>query len=165
MSRTLGQSTSVQDLIAAAAARYGVPANLATAQARAESNFNQNAVSPAGAIGVFQLMPATAAWLGVDPYNIEQNIDGGVRYLSQLLTQYGGDVKKALAAYNWGPGNLAKSIAKHGDGWLGYLPTETANYIARITGAIGDVLPAGTDTETIALFIVGGVFLFLLLRG
>jgi len=157
----------IEDQIRAAAFRYGVDPNLAIAQARAESNLNQAAVSSAGAIGVFQLMPATAAWLGVDPRNLEQNIDGGVRYLSQLLAQYGGDVQKALAAYNWGPGNLAKAIAKHGESWLGYLPTETVNYIAKITGAIETYLPGGAsgpDSETVAMFIVGGIFLYLIRR-
>ncbi len=163
MKRTLGQATSIQDLIASAAAHYGVDPILAIAQARAESNFDQAAVSPAGAIGVFQLMPATAAGLGVDPYNLEQNIDGGVRYLSQLLSQFGGDVQKALAAYNWGPGNLAKAIAANGSDWLSHLPAETSKYIAQITGAIGTYLPGGSsgpDTETIVLLIVAGLVVY-----
>lgn len=168
--RTLGQGAlgqsggTVVDMITAAALRYGVDPNLAVAQARAESNLNQAAISSAGAIGVFQLMPATAAWLGVDPYNLAQNIDGGVRYLSQLLKQFGGDVQKALAAYNWGPGNLAKSIARHGEDWIWNLPAETSAYIARITAAIGPYLPGGSTgpgSDTVAILIVAAILFYL----
>ena len=151
-------------MITAAALRYGVDPSLAVAQARAESNLNQAAMSPAGAIGVMQLMPATAAWLGVDPYNLAQNIDGGVRYLAMMLQQFGGDVKKALAAYNWGPGNLAKSLTKYGGDWISHLPAETAQYIARITAAVGTYLPggeSGPSGETVAMFIFGAILIFL----
>lgn len=164
--RTLGQGTNgnVVDMITAAALHYGVDRNLAIAQARAESNLDQAAVSPAGAIGVFQLMPATAAWLEVDPRDLAQNIDGGVRYLSMLLSQYGQDVQKALAAYNWGPGNLAKAIASYGEQWIAHLPAETSGYIARITAAVGPYLPGGSSgpsSDTLAILILGGILFFL----
>ena len=154
---------TIQEQIVATAQRYGVDPNLALAVARQESGFNQAAVSPVGAIGVFQLMPATAAWLGVDPYNVAQNIEGGVRYLSQLLRQYGNDVNRALAAYNWGPGNLAKAIASYGEQWITHLPAETKNYLARITRSLGTILPGGSsgpDAGTVALLLFGAILFF-----
>ena len=85
------------------AAKYGVDSALIHAIIGRESNYDQNAVSGAGAIGLMQLMPDTAESLGVDPYDKEQNIEGGVKYLSQLLRTFDGDVRKAVAAYNAGP--------------------------------------------------------------
>lgn len=114
--------SQIQQMIIAAANQYGVDPSLALGVAQTESNFNPNAVSPAGAIGVMQLMPGTAASLGVDPNNIEQNIQGGVQLLSQLLSQYGGNVQQALWAYNAGPGSVAS----------GTLPAETASYIPTV---------------------------------
>jgi Transglycosylase SLT domain len=108
LSRGLGAaSPTVSGLIASAASQYGVPVSLATAVAQKESGFNQAAVGSSGEIGVFQLMPGTAAQLGVNPSDLSQNVQGGVRYLSQLYAQYG-DWNTALEAYNGGPGNVAK---------------------------------------------------------
>ena len=90
-------------IISSAAARYNVDPKLVAAIAQAESGGNQTAVSPSGAIGVMQLMPETAASLGVDPYNKEQNIEGGTKYIRQMLDTFNGDVRKAVAAYNAGP--------------------------------------------------------------
>lgn len=92
-----------------AANTYGVDVNLLKSIAKAESNFNPSATSKVGASGVMQLMPQTAASLGVaDPYNAEQNIMGGAKYISQLLNKYNGHISLALAAYNAGPGNVNK---------------------------------------------------------
>jgi Soluble lytic murein transglycosylase and related regulatory proteins (some contain LysM/invasin domains) len=92
-----------------AARRYNVDANLALAVARTESGLAPQAVSPAGAAGVMQLMPETARSLGVgNIYDPQENIDGGVRYLKQMLTTFGGDVVKAVAAYNAGPEAVRK---------------------------------------------------------
>lgn len=124
---------NVQATITAAAAQYGVPASLALAVAQQESGFNQNAVSSAGAIGIFQLMPATAAQLGVNPYDVTQNIQGGVRYLGMLLSEFG-DPTAAVAAYDWGPGNVSKAISSLGPNWLASAPTETQNYVDSILG-------------------------------
>jgi membrane-bound lytic murein transglycosylase B len=95
--------SELADDIAAAAARHGVPAALVHAVIAAESSGNPCAVSRAGAIGLMQLMPATAAALGVDPWDAHQNLQGGVAYLGSLLRAYGGDARLALIAYNAGP--------------------------------------------------------------
>ena len=94
-------AASTQDQIRAAAAAYGVDPAIALAVAQRESGFNQGARGAAGEVGVFQLMPATAQGLGVDPYNQDQNINGGVSLLAQLYAKFG-DWTKALAAYNGG---------------------------------------------------------------
>jgi hypothetical protein len=97
------------DAIAAAAQEYGVDAALVRAVIHAESSFNPNAVSMAGAQGLMQLMPGTASDLGVDnPFDSTQNIRGGAHYLAQLLKQFNGDERLATAAYNAGPQNVQK---------------------------------------------------------
>jgi len=128
--RGLG-ALSVTDLINQDAAKYGIDPALLLAIARQESNLNPAAVSSAGAQGVMQLMPATAASLGVtNPFDPAQNIDAGARYFSQLLSQFGGDTSLALAAYNAGPG----SVSKYG----GIPPfAETQNYVSSILSSWG----------------------------
>lgn len=92
-----------------AAEKYGLPPELIKGVIQTESSFRVRAVSPAGAKGLMQLMPGTAKALGVtDPFNIDQNIDGGARYLRKMLGLFGGDVKVALAAYNAGPGAVRR---------------------------------------------------------
>ena len=119
------ENDSTEDLINTSAQRNGVDPSLARAVAIAESDMNQDEISPVGAIGVMQLMPETAAALGVDPYDEAQNIEGGVRYLRQMLDQFGGNVSHALAAYNAGPA----AVKKYG----GIPPySETQNYVGRI---------------------------------
>lgn len=94
----------IANLINLSANKYGVDPKLVTAVARSESGFDPNALSPAGAVGVMQLMPETAESLGVrDIRNPRENIEGGVKYLKELLTTFNGDVAKAVAAYNAGP--------------------------------------------------------------
>lgn len=92
----------------AAADKYGLPRKLVRSVMAAESGFAQNAVSPKGAVGLMQLMPATALTLGVDPNDPAQNVDGGARYLRDLLQKYDGYLWHALAAYNAGPGAVDK---------------------------------------------------------
>lgn len=109
-----------------AARTYGVDVNLLKAIAHTESNFNPNATSSAGAMGVMQLMPSTAKSLGIkDAYNARDNIMGGAKVISQHLSRYNGDVSLALAAYNAGSGNVKK---------YGGIPpfTETQNYVKKV---------------------------------
>jgi len=148
---------SVQSLVASIAVSMGMDPALALAVAQAESNFNPNAVSSAGAIGVMQLMPGTAAQMGVtNPTDPTQNITGGLKYLSMLIGQFGGDVSKALAAYNWGPTNVQNAVNTLGSAWANALPNATLSYITRICTAAncpGSVFaqstPADTTTDTV----------------
>ena len=99
------QEPKTQDpkkLLRAAAQHSGLPGAFVESVAKVESGLDPKAVSPKGAIGVMQLMPDTARTLGVDPTDPEQNIEAGARLLRELLLKYGGDVTKALAAYNAG---------------------------------------------------------------
>lgn len=128
--------STIAQMIANAASAAGVPAQLAVEVGIQESSLSPTAVSPKGAIGVMQLMPATAAQLGVDPTDAQQNIQGGVTYLSQLYQQFG-SWDAALAAYNWGPGNVASAQSAYGSDWLSYAPSETQNYVSTILGNAG----------------------------
>ena len=117
---------SIEESIYKAARRYNLPPSLIRGVIKAESNFQACAVSHAGAQGLMQLMPATAKELGVtEPFDIEQNIDGGSRYLRKMLDNFGGSVKLALAAYNAGPGTVRKF-----EGDVPY--QETKQYIDRV---------------------------------
>ena len=116
--------------------QYGVNLDpgLVKAVIQQESAFDPNARSGAGAQGLMQLMPGTAKDLGVkDVFNPFENAKGGMTYLAQQLKTFNGDKSKALAAYNWGPGNVQKAIKRYGDSWLSHAPDETKNYVRRIT--------------------------------
>lgn len=121
------------DLVREAARRYGLPATFLGSVAKAESGFRADAVSPKGAVGIMQLMPATARALGVDPADPRQNVEAGTRYLSELLLKYKDDpwqVRKALAAYNAGPGAVER--------YKGVPPyRETVEYVERVIKQAG----------------------------
>jgi soluble lytic murein transglycosylase-like protein len=124
---TSATPVDIDSAIEQAAARHNVDPNLVRAVVKVESNFNPNAVSRKGAMGLMQLMPSTARQLNVkNPFDPEQNVDAGVRHLKQLLESYGGDIKLTLAAYNAGAGAVARS-----SGVPRY--AETQNYVRRIT--------------------------------
>lgn len=133
----LGVPESMDAIFEEAAEKYDVPVNLLMAVGKAESGYNADAVSSAGAMGVMQLMPSTAAALGVDnAFDARSNIMGGAKYLSQKLQQYNGDIDLTLAAYNAGSGNVEK---------YGGVPPfdETINYIRRIREYMGQELSTG----------------------
>ena len=122
---TNNSTAEIDGIIRECATKYGIDEKLLSLVAEAESGKNQNVVSNKGAIGVMQLMPDTAKGLGVNPYNIRENIEGGAMFLKDMLEMYNGNVEKALAAYNAGPGNVNK--------YNGIPPfKETQNYVNKI---------------------------------
>lgn len=137
-------STPYDSIINTASQQYGVPAKLIDAVIKQESGFNPSAVSSAGAEGLMQLMPSTAAGLGVtNPFDPTQNIMGGTRYLSGLIKEFGGSIPLGLAAYNAGAGNVRK---------YGGIPpfTQTQNYVKNImsmyTNGNFDITSVGTSS-------------------
>ena len=125
--RTGASQDDIDSAISMAAARHNVDPNLVRAVVKVESNFNPNAVSRKGAMGLMQLMPSTARELKVkNPFDPQQNVDAGVRHLKQLLESYGGDVNLTLAAYNAGSGAVNRSAG------VPHIP-ETRSYVRRIT--------------------------------
>lgn len=132
----MGATAAIPQMIANSASTYGVPAQISLEVAMRESSLNQNARGAAGEIGVYQLMPSTAAGLGVNPSDLTQNIQGGNQYLAQLYARFG-DWGAALAAYNWGPGNVANAIAVYGANWFSAIPSSTQDYVQSILGNAG----------------------------
>jgi membrane-bound lytic murein transglycosylase B len=135
-SQNAGKTSEIRQKIDAcistASRKYSVSENLIRGIVRAESGFQPSVVSPAGARGLMQLMPGTARDLGVEnPFDIEENIDGGVRYFKQMMDRFGGDVKMALAAYNAGPGTVER--------YEGIPPyKETRQYIQKVIRFSGE---------------------------
>lgn len=124
--------------VLAAAKKYDLSPLLIDAVARQESGYRVNAVSPVGAIGVMQLMPGTARMLGVNPRDPHANIDGGARYLRQLIDRFGGNVAMALAAYNAGPARVerARGVPRI---------AETQKYVTRILANLASGAAAATQ--------------------
>ncbi len=134
---------TLDDYFQEASEIYGVPLSLLKAVAKAESDFNPNVVSSAGAVGIMQLMPATAKELGVQNiYDVKENIMGGAKELSSLLKRYHGDLTLTLAGYNAGIGNVQK---------YGGVPPfqETQNYIKKITSYLGEEIEIPTNRNQV----------------
>ncbi len=139
----VGESASLADEIGRFADLAGLPRELLRAVVWAESGGRQDVVSSKGALGLMQLMPETAAELGVDPKDASENLEGGTRYLRQMLERYEGDrdqLVKALAAYNAGPGSVEE---------FGGLPpySETVAYVAKIVRKFLDTVPDVADAQ------------------
>ena len=145
------RSRGLDPIIEQHAASHGIRPDLIRAVIQVESGFNPDARSPKGAMGLMQLMPATAAELGVvNAYDPEQNIRGGVTYLRQLLERYDGDEELALAAYNAGPG----AVARHGNQVPPY--RETQDYVEKIrtTTGLATAVPRGSGEKIYKSFEV-----------
>ncbi len=130
-----GTRAEYEEIVKTVAARYGLSPVLLDAVVQAESDYDAACVSTAGAVGLMQLMPNTAAGLGVkDSYDPEENVDGGARYLLAQIIRYNGDVKTALAAYNCGPYGLSKRGVDnvHDPDQFAKLPKETQMYLTNI---------------------------------
>ncbi len=141
------QPTTLRDLLTEQATALGIPPDLALAMVAQESGGRQDATSPKGAQGLFQLMPETAAELGVDPADPIQNITGGLRYFKRQLDAHDGDVRLALAAYNAGPGAVAEA-----GGVVPDFP-ETQDYVARVLEGWrgGEPAPAAAEAPAAPL--------------
>jgi hypothetical protein len=141
---SLAQRQTLESVIKKYAQQYGVDPELVWAVIRRESGFNPRAISPKGAMGLMQLMPGTAAMLGVsDAFDVEQNIAGGIKYLERCLNQFDQDVPLALAAYNAGPDNVVK--------YQGCPPfPETRQYVASVLRVYGGE-PVGGDLKLVGL--------------
>jgi hypothetical protein len=116
------------------AIKYGISPVYFVNQIYAESGFNQYAYSPAGAVGIAQFIPSTAAALGVDPYDPVSALDGAARFMANLSAEFGGDYGKALAAYNAGSGTVINAVNAAGANWLSLMPYETQLYVQKIIG-------------------------------
>jgi hypothetical protein len=136
ISATGTNAERIDKAVADSSTKYGVDENLIRAIIKTESNFDPNVVSPAGAKGLMQLMPCNIEHYGVtDPFSIEENIDAGTRHINDYLKTYKNDLNMALAAYNFGPGNMAsRGISGSSDFYK--LPTETKNYLEKINNLI-----------------------------
>jgi len=140
----LGDDVPYADIINAKCDKYGVEPSLVKAVIKAESNFNPTAVSPKGARGLMQLMPSTAADMGVsDSFDPDDNIDGGVRYLRFLLDNFGGDVELSVAAYNCGQGRVIRS------GNCVPEIAETKNYVKKVLKLSDNPLTGMSFTKSI----------------
>ena len=171
--------SELQDLARQVAVSNGLPPEGFVAQIGQESAWNPNAVSPVGAMGLAQFMPATwAEWgTGADPFDPMASLSAGARYMrwvQQWLVSQGltGSWSESLAAYNWGIGNVRNSWQSYGEGWLVFAPQETRNYVAKIApyyeaaplpgvelanetdGQVGKTIPA------LAIVVVSGLILW-----
>ena len=122
------------DLFDSATDKHNLPDGLLHKMGQIESGFNPEVTSPKGARGIMQFMPRTAIEYGINPNDTPVAIDAAGQKMAHLRDYYDGDITKAIAAYNYGEGNLDKVINEHGDNWREHLPTETTNYLSKIIG-------------------------------
>lgn len=143
----------LNSIINSASQTYGVSPSLITSVIEHESSGNPTAISPTGAMGLMQLEPGTAKEMGVtDPFDPTDNIFGGTKYLASLIKEFGGDIASALAAYNWGPGNVKK-----GTNW----PSSVAEYVNNVLAGAGLSNDSGQSGSipSLDLVLIGGVLL------
>lgn len=125
-------SARIENAVKISSQKYGVDENLIKSIIKVESNFNPNCESSAGAKGLMQLMPENCRDLGItDPFNIEQNIDGGTRHIKEYLDRYDGNVEMALMAYNGGPTRMMRRGVKSPED-IYLMPKETQNYVPKV---------------------------------
>lgn len=128
------------------ATQAGIDPTIFVNQIQQESGFNPRATSPAGAQGIAQFMPATAASMGVNPWDVLGALKGAAYLDSANLQKYGGDYPKMLAAYNAGGGTVDGAVARYGNNWLSHMPSETQQYISKIMGGSQISKAAGIST-------------------
>lgn len=124
--------TRIDNAIKVSSQKYGIDENLIRSIIKVESNFNPNAISSAGASGLMQIMPQNFNYLGVEnPFDIEDNIDGGTKLLKEYLDRYNGNIKMGLMAYNGGPTRMSnRGVKSEND--IYKMPTETQNYVSKV---------------------------------
>jgi diguanylate cyclase (GGDEF)-like protein len=145
ITKNLRPDRNYDDIIELYSTNFGVDSDLVKSVVRQESGSNPLLESPANAQGLMQIIPATQKELGVEnPFDPDENVRGGVKYLKQQIDDFG-DVDKALAAYNWGPGNVRKAVRKFKDKWKEHLPEETENYLKSINSMLTE---KGKSIET-----------------
>lgn len=128
----------------------GLPSGVLGALTMAESSYNPNAVSSMGAQGLLQLMPAVSRALGLtDPFNWRQSAMGGAELLSQLQSRYKGDIRKELAAWNWNPSSLDKTVSQFGSDWESHTPSETRAFIDKVMRLLAKSQVQGTKVTVI----------------
>lgn len=132
--RTPEELNKIYSAVSEAAKKYGVNESLILAIIKQESDFNSTCVSSAGASGLMQIMPSNYSYLGIsDPFDVNQNINGGTKLLREYLNQYNGDIQMALMAYNGGPGTMQnRGVTSSAD--LYKMPKETQNYVPKVMG-------------------------------
>jgi hypothetical protein len=155
LSHGLKESSPHQDssfwseLISRVAEKADINPRIAVLVASHESGLNPGALNQtSGAIGMMQLLPATAAGLGVNPHSVVENIVGGVKYLRQQLMTFG-DTAKALAAYNWGPHHVSQAIEIRGKDWLDHAPDVTGHYVKSIVSQLVESTPIVLNSRSV----------------
>lgn len=146
----MATTTNYQQSARQYASGAGVDSTIFVNQIQQESGFNPRATSPAGAEGIAQFMPATAAGMGINPWDALQALAGAAALDASNLKKYKGDYKKMLAAYNAGGGAVDKAVNRSGDNWLSAMPSETQQYVATILSKSKTPATSATGTPAVA---------------